>query len=399
MRVVIAGAGIGGLTAAIALVRRGIEVVVCERAESFAPVGAGIQLGPNATRVFRSLGLEPAMRPFVSEATGKEVRLWNTGEIWPLFDLGEDCRRRFGAPYWTVHRGDLHRILAEELERLSSGAIRMGHAAEDVTPDHESVTLRTSRGAIAGDVVIAADGVHSTLRDALFRSPKARFTGLMAWRGLAPMAKLPEDLRRPVGANWIGPGAHVITYPVRGGKLLNFVGVVESAEWTSESWSEVGAHAECAAAFQGWHPHVQTIISAVGTPYRWALVEREPLGTWTRGRVALLGDACHATLPFLAQGAGMAIEDGLVLAGCLSGTCGPEAALPRYAALRKPRADAVIKGSSANIGRFHNPDLADPDKARAYVAAQWAPDQIRQRYDWLFEHDATMAAREAAAAP
>ena len=391
MRVVIAGAGIGGLVAAIALAKRGVEVTVCERAEAFAPVGSGIQLGPNATRVLRALGLEAALLPIVSEAAGKEVRLWSTGEAWPLFDLGRDCRRRFGAPYWMVHRGDLHGVLVGELERLCPDAIRMGHAAADATQTRDVVTLHTSRGPVSADVVIAADGVHSALRDRLFRSPRARFTGLMAWRGLAPVADLPEELRRPVGTNWIGPGAHVITYPVRGGALLNFVGVVENDTWTSESWSEAGTRAECARDFRGWHPHIQTIISAIATPFRWALVERQPLDTWVHGRVALLGDACHATLPFLAQGAGMAIEDGVVIADCLLDCDDPAEALLRYARLRKPRADAVIEGSSGNTRRFHNLDLADPEKARAYVSAEWAPDRVRQRYDWLFEYDATGA--------
>ena len=393
MRIVIAGAGIGGLTAAIALAKRGLDVCVCERAAAFAPIGAGIQLGPNATRVFQALGLEAALKPVVSEAAGKIVRSCKTGEIWPLFDLGEDCRARFDAPYWMVHRGDLHHVLVTELERIAPGALRMGHEATGVHQDASNVTLQTSQGPVSGDVIIAADGVHSALRDALFQTPKAAFTGLMAWRGLAPMSALPEELQRPVATNWVGPGAHVITYPVRGGEMLNFVGVVENDSWTGESWSEAGTQADCAADFADWHPHVRTIIAAIGTPYRWALVERQPLDTWVHGGIALLGDACHATLPFLAQGAGMAIEDAIVLADCLADGA-PEDALARYAALRKPRTDAVIAGSSGNKGRFHNPDLADPDKARTYIATQWAPDKVRQRYDWLFEYDATRAARQ-----
>ncbi|MHA6343876.1 FAD-dependent monooxygenase [Roseivivax sp. CAU 1761] len=403
MRVVIAGAGLGGLTAAIALARRQIDVVLCERAAAFAPIGAGIQLGPNATRVLRVLGLEEALRPLVSEAAGKEVRLWNTGEAWPLFDLGEDCRQRFGAPYWMVHRGDLHGVLVDELERLAPGALRLGAPALDVSQNAASATLHLAEGTVTGDVVIAADGVHSRLRDAFSAAPRARFTGLMAWRGLAATERLPAELRRPVGTNWVGPGAHVITYPVRGGALMNFVGVVENAEWTGESWSEAGARSDCAADFEGWHPLVQDIVAAIDIPYRWALVERDPVEAWVHGRCAMLGDACHATLPFLAQGAGMAIEDGIVLAACLARVAGAPAqdasgvtaALERYAALRKPRTDAVIAGSSGNTGRFHNPDLARPESARRYVAAQWAPDAVRRRYDWLFDYDATRVAEPA----
>lgn len=395
MRIVIAGAGLGGLTAALALLRKGFEVTICERTETFAPIGAGIQIGPNASRVLLALGLEEALAPVVCEATGKEVRLWNTGDIWPLFDLGADCRERFGAPYWTVHRGDLHQVLVDAVEVLSPGAIRLCHAANDVSQSSDGAILHTSKGNVKGDVAIAADGVHSSLRDALFQSPKARFTGLTAWRGLAPMEALPDALRRPVGANWVGPGAHVITYPVRDGTRLNFVGVVENDNWTGESWSESGTHDECAADFMGWHPHVQQIIGELETPFRWALVEREPLQTWSQGRVAMLGDACHATLPFLAQGAGMAIEDGWILADCLAeDSLHPEKALRRYASLRQPRTSAVIAGSSANAGRFHNPDLAHAERARAYLQTQWEPDKVRQRYDWLFDYDALSATQE-----
>lgn len=392
MRVVIAGAGLGGLTAAIALIRRGINVVVCERTAAFSSVGAGIQLGPNATRVLQSLGLEHLLQPVVSEPESKEVRLWSTGEAWTLFDLGEDCRSRFDAPYWMVHRGDLHDVLVRELERLAPGALRVDAPAVSVSQTETSAKLHLANDIVTGDVVIAADGVHSVLRDVLSASPAARFTGLMAWRGLAPTDRLPDDLRRSVGTNWVGPGAHVITYPVRGGELMNFVGVVENSDWTSESWSEAGTREECAADFAGWHPLVHAIINAIDVPYRWALVERDPVDQWVDGRCAMLGDACHATLPFLAQGAGMAIEDGVVLAACLANENAPSAALARYAALRKPRTDAVIAGSSGNTGRFHNPDLARPETARSYIATQWEPEKVRLRYDWLFEYDATTVA-------
>ncbi len=342
-----------------------------------------------------ALGLEQALAPVVCEAAKKEVRLWNTGESWPLFDLGADCRKRFGAPYWTVHRGELHQVLAEAVEARSPGALQLGHAVKGASQSSDGVILHTSKGDVKGDVVIAADGVHSSLRDVLFQSPKARFTGLMAWRGLAPMDALPDELRSPIGANWVGPGAHVITYPVQQGARLNFVGVVENDQWTSESWSESGTNDECAADFKGWHPLVQQIIQALETPFRWALVEREPLQTWTQGRVAMLGDACHATLPFLAQGAGMAIEDGWVLADCLAeDALHPERALQRYADLRQPRTAAIIAGSSANTKLFHNPDLANAERARAYIQSQWEPDKVRQRYDWLYEYDALSATQE-----
>ncbi|MEC7259017.1 MAG: FAD-dependent monooxygenase, partial [Pseudomonadota bacterium] len=199
-------------------------------------------------------------------------------------------------------------------------------------------------------------------------------------------------LRRPVGANWVGPGAHVVTYPLRGGTLLNFVGVVENDSWRSETWTDAGTVAEAQADFHGWHPLIHQMIAALDQPMRWALVQRDPLPEWQRGRVALLGDACHPTLPFLAQGAVMAIEDGYVLADCLAQQPdAPEAALRRYVALRHDRTSAIVNGASANTGRFHNAALKDPAQAVAYVEREWQPEKVRQRYDWMFEYDATTA--------
>ena len=389
--VLIAGAGIGGLIAALALLQRGFDVDVYEQAPELRELGAGIQIAANGSRVLIELGLQERLEPVICEAARKEVRIWNTGQAWKLFDLGEDSIRRFGAPYWLVHRGDLHQVLREAVEKLKPGAIHLGARCVGLDQDETGATLRIEDGRTArGDVLIGADGVHSRLRAQMFRSPTAHFTGLMAWRGLAPMDKLPAELQRPVGTNWVGPGGHIITYPIRANRLFNFVGLVENREWTSESWTEPGSKEECAADFTGWHPLIHDIIGAVDVPFRWALVGREPLPHWTDGRVTLLGDACHPTLPFLAQGAIMAIEDGLIVARCLEAQ--PDdapAALRNYERLRKDRTTAVVNGSAANTRRFHNPVLADPQGAVDYVEREWDPEKVRRRYDWLFEYDAT----------
>lgn len=389
-RILIAGAGLGGLTAALALMQRGCEVEVFEQADELREIGAGIQLGPNGSRILIALGLGDAMREVVAEPAAKEVRLWSTGETWPLFDLSRDSLERFGAPYWTVHRGDFHRVLWQAVERARPGAVHLAARCVTCADRGDKAVLELEGGErIEGDVVVGADGVHSRLRAHMFQAAKPHYTGLMAWRGVVPMERLPVELRRPVGGNWHGPGGHVVTYPLRRGTLLNFVGVVERADWLSDGWTEQGSKAECAADFAGWHPLVHAIIANLDAAYKWALIGRAPMPAWSKGRATLLGDACHPTLPFLAQGAIMAMEDGVVLARCLEAHPGDTPrALQRYEALRLERTTRVVLGSAQNTGRFHNAVLADPGKARDYMAREYPLGKGRTIFDWLFAYDA-----------
>jgi salicylate hydroxylase len=389
-RILIAGAGIAGLTAALALLKRGIDVDIYEQASELREVGAGLQIGPNGSRVLLELGLAERLAPIVCEAAAKEVRLWNTGQTWKLFDLGHDCITRFGAPYWMVHRGDLHQVLLAAVHAVKPDAVHLNSDACGFVQDGATATLQfANRPDAAGDAVIGADGVHSKLRQAAGIFDKTFFTGIMAWRGLVPAERLPAELRRPVGTNWVGPGGHVITYPLRGGELYNFVGIVEGRDWQLESWTERGTREECRADFANWHPAVQQFIDALEVPYKWGLVGREPLATWAFGRICLTGDACHPTLPFLAQGANMAIEDGMVLARCIAANQADiPAALRRFEQLRVERTAAIVRGSTETAKRFHNPILADHDRAVDYVTREWDTDRIKTRYDWLYEYDA-----------
>jgi salicylate hydroxylase len=387
--VLIVGAGIGGLTAALALIRRGFRVTVLEQATELRELGAGLQLGPNGTRVMIGLELDFAMRRIVCPAAGKEIRLWSTGQTWPLFDLGERAVERYGSPYWMVHRGDFHALLLDAVRSAQPDAVRLGATAAGFEQNGNQVTLHLASGERhRGDVLIGADGVHSCIRQQMFGSGRARFTGLMVWRGLVPMERLPPHQRRLVGANWVGVGRHVVTYPLRRGEILNFVASVERDDWRVESWTERGTTEECLRDFTGWHEDVQRIIRNIDVPYKWALLGREPLARLTEGRVVLLGDAAHPMLPFLAQGANMAIEDAMVLARCLDSFADPTEGLRRYDAARLARTTRAVRGSLDNATRFHNPALADAVGAAVYLDREWQPERVQQRYDWAYEYDA-----------
>jgi salicylate hydroxylase len=388
--ILISGAGIGGLTAALALLKRGIDVEVYEQAPQLGEIGAGIQVGANSARILFALGLEEELRKVFLEASAKEVRLWNTGETWKLFDLGSTSVARYGFPYFMIHRADLHEILVKAVRAAKPDAIHLNHKGVGCEQTSDGVTLHFADGTSAkGAALIGADGVHSAIRQATFGESKPVFTGFVAWRGLVDARALPEHLRRPVGVNWVGPGGHIVHYLLRRGEIFNFVGAVVRDDWQIESWTSRGSVEECAADFAGWHEDIQTVVRKLDTPFKWALFGREPMEQWTKGRISLLGDACHPTLPFLAQGAGMAIEDGYILARALEEFDTVELALQRYERARMERTAKVVRGSAENGKRFHNNILSNAAEAEAYVNREWQEDKINERYDWLFRYDAT----------
>jgi salicylate hydroxylase len=386
LKLLVAGAGIGGLTAALAALRRGLDVEVYEQAAELKELGAGLQLSANGTRIFYALGVGEELKALSCETAGKEIRLWNTGDTWKLFDLGRVSVERYGFPYFTVYRPDLLSVLVSAIRRIKPDAIRLGCRVTGFEQDASGVTLT---GLARGDALIGADGIHSTVRQALFGADRPQFTGVVVWRGIVPMEKLPRHMARMVGSNWVGPGGHVVHYPLRAGALMNFVGALDRTDWQVESWTARGTTAELAADFRGWHDDVHAMIRNIPVPYKWALFLRAPMERWTVGRVSLLGDACHSMAPALAQGAVMAIEDGYVLARALTELQGDVASrLQRYEAARRERTRRTVEGSAANIRRFHSPVLATQN-AREYVEREWARDNIAERYEWLFRYDAT----------
>lgn len=391
--ILIAGAGLGGLTAALALIRRGFRVTVLEQAPALGEVGAGVQIGANGMCVLDHLGLWPALEPLAWQPEGKRIYHYRTGENWPLYDLGAESVERYGFPYCMFHRADLHAVLAAAVAEARPDAVRLDAKLAGVEQDGIHATAVLEGGErVSGAALVGADGIHSVVRRALFGPDDPQFTGIVAWRGVVPTAELPARLLEPQSAIWIGPGGHCVHYQLRNGALMNFVGAIERSDWQIESWNTPGTVAECLRDFDGWNDALRSLIRAIPAPYKWALHVREPMEAWSKGRITLLGDACHATLPFLAQGANHAIEDGLVLARALDAFADVETAFRRYEAARLERTARMVHGSAANKARFHDPKLADPEETARIAREEFDPAAVAERHDWLFEYNAVTAA-------
>ena len=384
----IAGAGIGGLSAALSLLAAGFDVQVYERDDALHEVGAGVQVSANASRVLFRLGLAGALAATAVKPASIDQRRWDDGRVLLRSPLGEPLEAAFGFPHYVMHRADLLAALAAA---IPASRLHLGHRLTGFEQHPEGVRAEFANGTHADlDVLVGADGIRSLVHGRLFGPERPRFTGCVAYRGLVPMDRLRHLSIEPTTQAWLGPGRHFVHYPVSGGSLLNFVAVVEQNTWTRESWTDRGEAADALAAFEGWHPQVRGILNAVGETYIWALFDRKPLDHWSSGRVTLLGDACHAMLPFMAQGAAQAIEDGATLAACLAAaqTTSPAGALREYERLRLPRATRLQEMSAANKTRFHLPD-GPGQQARDAAMATGTTDFAFKAMSWIYGHDAT----------
>jgi salicylate hydroxylase len=384
LRIAVIGAGIGGLTAALSLRQAGLAVDVYEQAPQLTHIGGGINTGPNAARILYRLGLGPGLDREAVRPAGTHQRRWQDGRTLQRAALNPLCEELYGAPHLTIHRADLVAVIASG---LPSEFLHLGHRLLEVTDTGEAVEARFDNGVRREfDVLVGADGIHSSVRAVLFGDEEPRFAGCVAYRGLVPSERI-ADLGLDLGSqSWVGPGGHFVHYFVSRGRLLNFVGWTEHDRWNREDWTDRATPERALAAFSGWHPQIRRIVGAADTCFIWALFDRDPLPCWSVGRMTLLGDACHPMYPFMGQGAAQAIEDGAALAACLaSDSADPAAALTRYARLRLPRVTRLQAMSRANKTRFHLPDGPEQEaRDREWArAGDRSPEALR----WLFEHD------------
>ena len=348
----IAGAGIGGLTAALALSQRGWSVRVLERAGALGEAGAGVQQSPNAMRVHRALGVAAAVEAVGVRPRAAVIRDGRTGRALVRQSLA-DAEERYGAPYLHLHRADLHAVLLSAARAAGVG-VETGVEAEGYEADPPR--LLTAAGARGADLIVGADGARSAIRARMHPGAAPRFTGQTAWRALVPADALPPGTIPPEATSWVGRGGHLVTYLVRDRTLVNVVGVRDDRPWAAEDWSQPGDPDAFRAAFAGWDARLAALLGAVTSCRLWGLYDHPPLPRWSDGAVTLLGDAAHPVLPFLAQGAGLAVEDAWVLADALEGRSVAEG-LVRYEASRRPRTARVARLSAGNAALFHRRGL------------------------------------------
>ncbi len=389
--VAVIGGGIGGLSAALSLLGAGIDVHVYEQAAAFREVGAGVQVSPNASRILHRLGLAGPLAAMGVRPLAFHQRRWDDGRTLLRSPLADAVEAAFGAPHYQTHRADL---LAALVEALPAERLHVGHRLAQLVDKGDRVEAHFDNGArISADALIGADGIHSRVRHILLGPETPRFTGCVAYRGLVPAERLAHLGLEVTAQIWMGPGRHFVHYFVAGGRLVNFVAVIDQDAWTRESWTERGSVADALAAYQGWHPQVRAIIGAADETFIWGLFDRAALPCWTVGRVALLGDACHPMLPFMAQGAAQAIEDGATLAACLArlGRQRITEALGVYEAHRLPRASRLQAMSADNKLRFHLPDGPE-QQARDAAMASGSTDWSLSAIGWVYAHDAGLVA-------
>lgn len=383
-KIIISGAGIGGLTAAACLIQEGYQVRVYEKASELGEIGAGIQTSANAVKVLHHIGLAEQLAEVSVKPKAFEFRLFDTGEVMHKVPLADKHETQHGAPYYHIHRSDIHRILADKVLELDPNAIVLNSKAVGFDEDANTVTLKLSDGRrIDGDILIGADGIKSVIRDQIVGLAEPDFTGQIAWRATVPVKNLPKNFMDKIVAIWCGPKKHAVVYYLRSGELLNFVGCGEYDNWIEESWTVKAPWDELKAYFDGWNDEIQTIINSVDKDqcYRWALNNRKPINNWRTDRAVIIGDAAHPTLPYMASGAAMAIEDGAILMRCIKGNENISEALDMFQRNRLKRTARIVNGSTELGDLYHLTTKAEFEDGfeRRNIA--------KERNEWLYSYD------------
>ena len=386
--ILIAGAGIGGLALALALVAKGFRATILEQAERLDDAGAGIQLSPNATRILIDLGLSSALASVAFAPEAIRVLAGSTANELVRLPLGQAAEFRYGVPYWVIHRGDLHGALLHAVRSSAEVRLQLGTRVEDFAIHSGGVTVdawtRSRPLEEQGIALVGADGVWSRVRARLGDAEGPRFRQRTAWRALVPAAAVSAKQRQPVSSLWLGANAHLVHYPVRAGKWINIVAIVEDS-WHQVGWHQLGARSEIISRFAGWAPEAQALLATPTDAWsKWALYDHAPLRSWTRGPITLLGDAAHPMLPFLAQGGAMAIEDAAVLARCLAKMPeDPAAALRGYEGLRRSRTARVVRQARRLGTIYHLSGPAAMMRNLALIAT--GGQELLASYDWLYD--------------
>jgi salicylate hydroxylase len=386
-RVAVIGGGIGGLTAARALLRRGLDVHVYESSPELKEIGAGVALGPNAMKALRSLGLEDPVRAIGYQAPFHRLRTWK-GRLISKTDATV-AAARFGANGCTIHRADLLDVLAQS---VPADVVTLSARCESVATGDSGASARFTDGSeIEADLIVGADGIHSAVRASLFGTDAPQFTGKICYRSVISVAELPERRIEPYEGLWLGPHGTLVVYGVRRGELINIVAHYDDAAYKHESWIAQCDREEILGRYRKWHPSLRELFAAGDVWYKWALYDRDPIPAWTSGRTTILGDAAHPMLPYLGQGAGQAIEDGCVLAAALDKLGeDPLGALELYERSRRPRASRVVLTSRSRGEDNHlvSPVAALARDARIALRRRFSRDLTGRGESWIAEYDA-----------
>ncbi|MEY2656572.1 MAG: hypothetical protein RLZZ395_314 [Pseudomonadota bacterium] len=384
MDIALVGAGIGGLTAAACLLKHGHRVRVYEQAGDVHEVGAAVQMSANAVKVLYHLGLRDMLERQAVKPQSFEFRRFDTGELLHEIRLGADHEARHGHPYYQIHRVDLHAALLAVVQSLDPQALQLGARASHVTEQTQGATIHFADGkAVQAELVVGGDGIKSVVRQHVVDAEPPVFTGQVAWRLAIPVERIPVELRPPIASTiWCGPNNHAVMYYMRSAQVLNFVGCVERP-WEEESWTARQPWSELDQDYAGWHPMVRAVIDAADRDqcFRWALNNRKPVMTWSTAHVTLLGDAVHPTLPYMAQGAAMAIEDAAILSRCLQLELPLAERLKIYEQHRAPRTARVVN-ESTEMGQLYH--IADAQQMKQAFKDR---NIAASRNNWLYPYD------------